>query len=171
MVHTELLEEFRPSAIFDVAVLSNVLEHSSNPVRMLRDVRRLLNPGGQVWISCPNSRSWWRSLFGAKWINWHVPFHILHFSPDALVALLRNEGFVGVELRNVTPSLWIASSIITRLFASKSKPTRQLRNPFLLFGLMLAVRVLLFPVLFVCNRWHRGDCLVVTATSGCALPK
>jgi len=119
-----------------------------------------------VWISCPNSKSWWRSFFGGKWINWHVPFHILHFSPDTLVALLKSEGFTAIELRNITPSLWVASSIITRLFANKGKPTRQLRNPFLLFGLMLAIRLLLFPMLFLCNRSGHGDCLVVTAVLG-----
>jgi SAM-dependent methyltransferase len=165
-VHTELLACFHPAALFDVAVLSNVLEHSLDPVRMLRDVGRILLPGGQVWISCPNSRSWLRSLFGRYWINWHAPFHIVHFSTETLVRLLRDAGFTGVELRQITPSLWVASSIITKLFASRGRPTRQLRNPFLLFGLMLIVRLIFFPVLYLCNRMGRGDCLVVTATSG-----
>jgi len=78
---------------------------------------------------------------------------------------LREEGFTGIKLREVTPSLWVASSIIVRLFASKGKPTRQLRNPFLLFGLMLVARLFLCPVLYLCNRSGRGDCLVVSATS------
>jgi len=164
-VHTDLLETFYPSALFDVVVLSNVLEHSLDPIQMLRDVRRVLRPGGQVWISCPNSRSWFRSLFGRYWINWHAPFHIVHFSRGTLAKVLREAGFTGIELREVTPSLWVASSIIARLFASKGKPTRQLRNPFLLFGLMLVARSVLCPALYLCNRRGRGDCLVVSATS------
>jgi SAM-dependent methyltransferase len=165
-VHTELLGCFQPAALFDVAVLSNVLEHSLHPVQMLRDVGRILRPGGQVWISCPNSRSSLRSLFGKYWINWHAPFHIVHFSAETLVRLLGDAGFTGVELRQITPSLWVASSIITRLFARRGRPTRQLRNPLLLFGLMLIVRLIFFPVLYLCNRMGRGDCLVMTATSG-----
>ena len=164
-VHTGLLETLHPSTLFDVVVLSNVLEHSLNPIQMLRDVRRVLRPGGQVWISCPNSRSGFRSLFGRYWINWHAPFHIVHFSRDTLAKLLREEGFTGIKLREVTPSLWVASSIIVRLFASKGKPTRQLRNPFLLFGLMLVSRLVLCPVLYLCNRRGRGDCLVASASS------
>ena len=164
-VHTDLLADFQPSAPFDVAVLSNVLEHSLDPVEMLRDVRRVLRPGGQVWISCPNSRSWLRSAFGGYWINWHPPFHIVHFSSASLLSLLNDARFTDVELRHRTPSLWLASSIISRLFARRGRATRQLRNPLLLFGLMLGIRVLLFPLLYLGNRMGRGDCLVVTATS------
>jgi len=164
-VHSDLLESFHPSALFDIVVLSNVLEHSLDPKRMLSDVRRVLRPGGEVWISCTNSRSWLRSLFGRYWINWHAPFHIVHFSPKTIQRLLRDTGFVGSDLQDLTPSLWIASSVIARLCAHKGKATRQLRNPFLLFGLMLIIRVFMFPVLYLFNRTGHGDCLIVTATS------
>ena len=64
-----------------------------DPRLMLADVHRLLKPGGEVWISLPNSRSWLRGLFGRSWINWHVPFHITHFSADRLRSLLAEAGF------------------------------------------------------------------------------
>jgi hypothetical protein len=79
-VFTRPLDEFTPSAPYDVAVLSNVLEHSLDPKGMLLDARRLLNDEGEIWISCPNSQSWLRPVFERWWINWHVPFHITHFS-------------------------------------------------------------------------------------------
>ena len=69
-VHTCLLEKFDPPTRYDFAVLSNVLEHSPDPRQMLRDVHRILANGGQVWISCPHSRSWLRTVFGRSWINW-----------------------------------------------------------------------------------------------------
>jgi hypothetical protein len=47
---------------------------------MLVQVRRLLRPGGEVWISCPNADSLWRRVFGRGWVNWHVPFHLWHFA-------------------------------------------------------------------------------------------
>jgi len=59
-VYTCLLDEFHPSNSYDVAVLSNVLEHSLNPGQMLLEVKRILARGGQTWISCPNSESWLR---------------------------------------------------------------------------------------------------------------
>jgi 2-polyprenyl-3-methyl-5-hydroxy-6-metoxy-1,4-benzoquinol methylase len=162
-VFTGPLEDFIPSSPYDVAVLSNVLEHALDPKAMLASIRRLLRPGGQVWISCPNRESWLRSLFGRRWINWHVPFHVSHFSGSALGSLLEETGFVPVELRQITPALWVASSIVALLFARRGKPTRQLRNPFLMCGLVLACRFLFFPLLYWGNRTGRGDCLVAVA--------
>ena len=46
-VHTATLERFAPDTLFDVAVLSNVLEHSLDPAQMFRDVRRILKPGAR----------------------------------------------------------------------------------------------------------------------------
>jgi 2-polyprenyl-3-methyl-5-hydroxy-6-metoxy-1,4-benzoquinol methylase len=162
-VFTGPLEHFVPEVPYDVAVLSNVLEHALDPGAMLTSVRRLLKPAGQVWISCPNSRSWLRSVFGRWWINWHVPFHITHFSPHTLQDLLQKSGFRLTETRQITPALWVASSVVARLFARPAKPTRQLRNPFLMFALVLACRALLFPLLYWGNRTGRGDCLVAVA--------
>jgi SAM-dependent methyltransferase len=169
-VHTCPVENFKPDIPFDVAVLSNVLEHSLDPGEMLRAVRRILVPGGQVWISCPNNQSWLRSILGPSWINWHVPFHIVHFSPATLRQLLLNTGFSQVEIRQITPALWVASSLITRMFAKKGRATRELRSPILLAVLLVFVRLLLFPALWLGNRQEKGDCLVVVAKSGSIQP-
>jgi SAM-dependent methyltransferase len=163
-VHTCLLGEFDPSSPFNVAVLSNVLEHSLNPRQMLRDVDRILATGGQVWISCPNSRSCLRTVFGRFWINWHVPFHISHFSQETLRRLLTDAGFTQVKFRQITPALWFAQSCIALLFAREGRKNHQLRNPFLTLFLMVFVRFVLFPVLWLGNRRGRGDCLLAVAT-------
>jgi len=63
-VYAEAVEDFQPEQPYAVVVLSNVLEHSLDPRNMLFHVQRILKPGGKVWISCPNSRSWLRYVFG-----------------------------------------------------------------------------------------------------------
>ena len=148
----------------DVVVLSNVLEHSLDPKQMLLDVRRLLKPTGVVWISCPNSRSWLRNLFGRYWIHWHVPFHISHFSAGTLNHLLIQAGFTSIRISNTTPALWVSSSVISRLCATPGKPTKQLRNPVLVLSLLAFSRLLLFPFLWFGNQCNRGDCLLAAAT-------
>ncbi len=163
-VHTGLIEEFNPVNGYDVAVLSNVLEHSLDPQKMLRDVQRILAPGGQVWISCPNNQSWLRKVFGLSWLNWHVPFHIFHFSPKTLRRLLEDTGFVKIQLSQITPALWVTQSLLVHLFARKGKKTRQMRNPFLTLFFMIFARFVLFPVLWRQNRLGRGDCLLAVAT-------
>lgn len=163
VVHTQPLEEFQPKEPFDVVVLSNVIEHSLNPKEMLQNVRRILKPGGHVWISCPNSQSWLRWLFGFSWINWHVPFHLFHFSSKTLRQLLHRPGFEITRLRNVTPSHWVAQSIVAAIFARPGRQTRQLRLPLLVASLMIFCRFVLFPFLWLGNLTGHGDCLVVVA--------
>lgn len=162
-VYTCLLEQFKPEAPYDVAVLSNVLEHSLDPRQMLQDVSRVLNSCGEVWISCPNSESWLRRVFGRSWINWHVPFHISHFSPATLRQLLAETGYLHVEIRQITPALWVAQSVIASLFAERGRKTQRLRSAFWTLMLMMFARFALFPALWLGNRRGRGDCLVVVA--------
>ncbi len=162
-VHTTFLAQQSSFPPFNVAVLSNVLEHASDPCQMLLDIGRILSPQGQVWISCPNNQSFLRNIFGKSWINWHLPFHISHFSPQTIKNALEQTGFTAVEIRNVTPSTWVAMSIIAAMFARQGQPTRQLRNPMLFAGLVLLVRILMFPILWFNNRIDKGDCLLVTA--------
>lgn len=162
-VYAEAVEDFQPEQPYAVVVLSNVLEHSLDPRNMLYHVQRILKPGGKVWISCPNSRSWLRYVFGRYWINWHVPFHIVHFSPEALKRLLQDAGFSVDHIAHKTPALWVAHSIISFLFSKPGHMNRYLRSPFLVASLMLVIRFVLFPLLWLGNLSGHGDCLVVRA--------
>lgn len=162
-VHGEGPENHRPERPYDVVVLSNVLEHALDPRRMLAHIGRLLAAGGALWVSCPNSESWLRRLFGRHWINWHVPYHISHFSAATLKALLDETGFKAEETRHATPALWVAQSVIAALFAKPGQATTALRRPWLVIALMIEARGLLFPLLWLANRLGRGDCLVIKA--------
>jgi len=163
VVHEIDIAEIRPAESFARVVLSNVLEHARDPRAMLGDVHRLLAPGGEAWISLPNSRSWLRTLFGRNWINWHVPFHLAHFSRPRLAALLAEAGFSVISAREVTPALWVAQSTLAWAFAGRPDQPRRLRSAALVGALMAIARGLLFPLLWLGNRLGRGDCLVVKA--------
>ncbi len=166
IVHTSDIGDLGAQPIYDVVVLSNVLEHLPGPRQMLRDVYGKLNSGGQVWISCPNSRSWLRNVFGSRWINWHVPFHITQFSAETLENLLRQTGFITIETRQITPANWVTSSLIARVFAKKGRSTRELRNPILVLILLVLLRFVFFPALWLGDRLGHGDCLLVVASKG-----
>jgi SAM-dependent methyltransferase len=159
-VYEEDIADLAPTLPFDYVVLSNVLEHALDPRRMLRDVRRILAAGGEVWISLPNRRSWLRALFGRAWINWHVPFHIVHFDRATLRRALHEAGFDIISERQVTPALWVALSAVAALFPGQPRMQRSVP---LVAGLMAVARGLLFPLLWWGNRAGRGDCLVVKA--------
>ncbi len=160
MVYESDIAALQPSLPFERIVLSNVLEHALDPKEMLGHIKRLLVPGGEVWISLPNRRSALRSLFGRHWVNWHLPFHIVHFDSSTLRRVLGETGFTVVEERQVTPALWVALSLIAALFPRKPKMQRVAP---LVAGLMGVARGLLFPLLWAANRAGSGDCLVVKA--------
>jgi len=67
------------------------------------------SPKAKSGISCPNSESWLRPVFGLSWINWHVPFHISHFSANTLRSLLEECGFTLRENPADDSALWVAS--------------------------------------------------------------
>lgn len=163
VVHESTLENFKIEKKYDVVILSNVLEHSLNPSEMLSSIYKLLNSGGTLCISCPNNRSWLRTIFARYWINWHVPFHLTHFSQKTLGELLKSCQFGVVKIEYSTPALWVCHSIITRLFFVPGRVTAQLRSAPLVAGMILAIRGLFFPLLCIGNLLGRGDCLVVVA--------
>jgi 2-polyprenyl-3-methyl-5-hydroxy-6-metoxy-1,4-benzoquinol methylase len=162
-VFTVPLELFDSETPYDIVVLSNVLEHAMDPLDMLRHVRRLLRPGGQVWISCPNAASYWRNTFGRHWINWHVPFHLWHFSPKTVTRLLNQVHFSVQEMSSCTPALWLTQSLCSSFASKAGKSNRWLRSVPVIAGLMVMIRSFLWPRLRQLNRDLQGDCLIITA--------
>jgi 2-polyprenyl-6-hydroxyphenyl methylase/3-demethylubiquinone-9 3-methyltransferase len=47
---------------FDVIVCSDVLEHLENPAAILREIARVLKPGGEVFLTLPNAFNLWQRL-------------------------------------------------------------------------------------------------------------
>lgn len=162
-VHTTPLGQFRPEAPYDVVVLANVLEHAWDPVMMLAEVRRLLRPEGEVWISCPNAASLWRRVFGRAWINWHVPFHLWHFSSNTLQELLGRANFSIITLKTFTPALWVTQSICLKASRPKGGRNKLIRCAPVVALMTLLIKLLVLPFYHNINRRMAGDCLIVVA--------
>jgi 2-polyprenyl-3-methyl-5-hydroxy-6-metoxy-1,4-benzoquinol methylase len=162
-VHTAPLGQFRPREPFDVVVLANVLEHAWDPVAMLAEVRRLLRPGGEVWISCPNAASLWRRVFGPAWINWHVPFHLWHFSSKTLQELLVSANFSIINIKTFTPALWLTHSICIKLSKKDGGLNKLIRCAPLVALMTLTIRLCFLPFFHIINRQMAGDCLIIVA--------
>ena len=162
-VHTAPLGQFRPREPFDVVVLANVLEHAWDPVQMLAEVRRLLRPEGEVWISCPNAASFWRQVFGSAWINWHVPFHLWHFSSNTLQELLGLANFSIITSKTFTPALWVTQSICLQASRPEGGRNKLFRCAPLVALMTLLIKLLVLPFFHNINRRMAGDCLIVMA--------
>lgn len=94
------------NGFFDYVTLSQVLEHIPDPQKFLIAAGKKLKKDGMLIASFPNFDSIYRKLCGKRWIHWHIPFHLNHFSKKSLEILTKNTGFNIKKYRIVTPTTW-----------------------------------------------------------------
>jgi SAM-dependent methyltransferase len=118
--HTTLADARFPETHFDVAASYHVIEHVPSPRSELRELHRILKPGGWLAMETPNIANVWYRLLGARWRQF-IPDHIYFFTPQTLRRLCEQSGFEVVELRSVGKAMSI------RLFLNRlgrlHKPT------------------------------------------------
>lgn len=110
---------------FDLIVLNQVIEHIPEPDKALEMIRGRLAQGGRVIMVFPNTNSLWCKLSGARWINWHIPYHIHHFTAASFSQMAKRCGFQVVRSRTITPNAWT----ILQLRANRQQPVRGQPNP------------------------------------------
>lgn len=88
-----LFDAALPAASFDVVRLSHVLEHVPSPLTTLREIHRVLVPGGCLVLAVPNFDAAGLAQYGSCWFPLELPRHLFHFTPAALRRLLRVGGF------------------------------------------------------------------------------
>jgi len=82
-----------PEASFAAVTMSHSIEHLHDPVACLREVLRILQPGGTLWIATPNLSSSGHKVFGADWRGLEPPRHLVLFTAATLIATLTRAGF------------------------------------------------------------------------------
>jgi SAM-dependent methyltransferase len=93
-----------PDAWFDYARLDHSFEHLRCARETLRELRRILRPGGRLFLSLPEFESTTRRWFGGHWWFLGLPVHTYQYSRRTLPRLLESEGFA-VESARVRPHL------------------------------------------------------------------
>lgn len=78
---------------FDIITCYDVLEHNISLKKNLHELRRVLKPGGCIFIQAPNYKSYMAYITGKRWDWWCVPDHVLHFSYDFLTKYIEDNGF------------------------------------------------------------------------------
>lgn len=78
---------------FDAVTMSHVIEHVPDPAALLREVRRVLKPGGLVTVVTPNARSLLHRWFRADWRGLEPPRHLQLFTRPALSRMIGETGF------------------------------------------------------------------------------
>jgi SAM-dependent methyltransferase len=87
-----------PSAYFDVVTAAELLEHVFDPRALVREVARILRPGGLFWTTTPHARGLSGRLLGLKWRCIWPPEHLQLFSIRGLTTLLLDAGFRKIHI-------------------------------------------------------------------------
>src|SRR6185437_11195440 len=74
-----------------------VIEHVRDPADFLERVRRVLKPGGVVFIATPSIDSWSARLLGRQWME-YKPEHLFYFNPATLTRLMERSGYDSIAI-------------------------------------------------------------------------
>lgn len=143
---------------FDVAYLMQVFEHLRDPHGFLRELNRVLKPGGLLYLALPNKNSVWRRIFGKNWISgWFAPFHLFLHDKKSLETLAKQYGFATAASWSRTPEFWFRMNLKAALYPEEDR--LDLRSSWLdvrlvRYALMILLRILELPV-------RERDCLIM----------
>jgi SAM-dependent methyltransferase len=87
-----------PPASLDAVCAFHVLEHIAEPAGVLTRLRAALRPGGLLLFEVPNIESVIARRQGAAWPKLEMPYHVAHYGPATLGALLEGSGLEIVQL-------------------------------------------------------------------------
>lgn len=77
---------------FDIITMWDVLEHIPDPMNTLKEIKRILRPGGLLVINYPRIDDPLARIFGRSW--WFLlSVHLFYFTPKTLSAYLEHLGF------------------------------------------------------------------------------
>lgn len=99
-------------SMFDVVTSIEVLEHINNPVEEIRNISKILRPGGLFYFTTPNFNSLERYLLKSEYNVIHYPEHLSYYTKRTVDYLLHNNRFkklrlltTGVSLTRIKTSL------------------------------------------------------------------
>jgi SAM-dependent methyltransferase len=106
------LEQARyPREYFDVATVVHVLEHVHEPRTFLKEIWRVLKPGGKLYVEVPNLKSFNFRMFAKEWFHLDAPRHVCSYWRRPLFLALRDAGFRVCRLRYTSGSVGLRGSI------------------------------------------------------------
>jgi 2-polyprenyl-3-methyl-5-hydroxy-6-metoxy-1,4-benzoquinol methylase len=93
VTETPLAEAGFAPASFDVVTVLSVLEHTTDPRALLRDVAQVLKVGGALHLIVPNVESLACRVLHERAATFDGRNHLVYFAPRTLTDMLAREGF------------------------------------------------------------------------------
>lgn len=128
---------FDPNS-FDKVIFLDVLEHIVNRSQILKEIRRVLKPGGLVFLAVPNIETSWKRLQQSVGLNGYAdPDHKIEYTESQIRKDLGRAGFTIISLKPVTyDTPWVGFfdligglSLKLYAFIAKVKQKKAQANP------------------------------------------
>ena len=88
-----LKENHFPEGSYEMIWASHLIEHLNNPADFVREVQRILVPGGRFLVTTPNIAGFQARFFQSSWRS-AIFDHLYLFSVKTLSRLLKENGFI-----------------------------------------------------------------------------
>jgi 2-polyprenyl-3-methyl-5-hydroxy-6-metoxy-1,4-benzoquinol methylase len=118
-----------PDGSFDAVTMNHVIEHVFDPVATLREICRILRPGGMIVAVTPNADSLGLRTYGPNWRGLEPPRHIQVFSPQALEAAARKAGLDSIRVYSTAANAWAVLSVSMQLAEQKAGTSEMAQRP------------------------------------------
>jgi SAM-dependent methyltransferase len=134
---------------YDLIFLRHVIEHTDNPISLLKELASKLSDQGVIYIEVPNLNCGCSKVFGKYWPGYYVPRHIYHYTRQSLELICVRAGLNYSISENEIPYM---GNMISYL--SKGKHYG---------GIAQISGAILYPLQIIINKAHNGQsCLNVT---------
>ena len=128
-VRCGVLEDIPNSQKFDVITLADVIEHVTNPMDILEQIKSRLKPEGIGVIVTPNVDSLLAKILRWKWWHYRVA-HVGYFSKKTIKLALEESGFQLLSIKN-TRWFFSLDYLVKRISTYLPKFLRISKAPFI----------------------------------------
>lgn len=110
---------FKPAS-FDFIRINHVIEHVTDPVKLLDHIFILLKPGGWLIGETENCNCLSYKIFRKYWALLHFPYHLILFNKQTLALAFKKSEFGTTSINDIyDPTAW---SLSFQNFIRKKKP-------------------------------------------------
>lgn len=90
--------QYFASDYFDVITANHVFEHVHDPIGFLKEIYRILRPGGKMILVTPNFNSLGHKFFKKAWRGLEPPRHLFLYSPNSIQSLAKIIGMTKISI-------------------------------------------------------------------------
>ena len=162
VIQADLESAHFPADHFDVVTMWDVLEHVIDPCGTIREVSRVLKPGGWFVLRVPNPQCWEAGLFGRYWAGWDAPRHLQLIPRHTLMGLLGKAGLATIKITSSTGRFALLSLSLGYVLDAHLPPGR-VNNALQSVVQSMLARLVLQPYIALSDRLEQSSLMTVFA--------